>query len=131
VEGLEAAIERAGAYFEAGADMIFIEAPTTLLQIETIAKAVSGPKLLNMFHSGKTPVVPLEQLKKWGYQLVIVPSDLQRAAIKAMQMALDVIKREGHTESIQSQLVSFKEREAIIDTERYIALSNTPDSSSV
>ena len=92
VEGLEAAIERALAYAEAGADVIFVEAPTSEAQIETIARRVSTPKLLNMFEGGKTPLVPLDRLSALGYRIVIIPSDLQRAAIRAMQDVLTAIR---------------------------------------
>ncbi len=121
VEGFESAIQRACAYKAAGADMIFVEAPQTLEQITEIAERVPGPKLLNMFHSGKTPVVAKDLLKKLGYSLIIIPSDLQRAAIKAMQTTLQTILRDGHTESIANQLVSFKEREDIIETKKILA----------
>src|SRR3546814_5173296 len=56
VEGYDKAIERGHAYMEAGADMIFIEAPTPVEQIERIAKDLPYPKLINMFHGGKTPL---------------------------------------------------------------------------
>ena len=124
VEGFESAIKRALEYKQAGADIIFVEAPETLEQIEKIAQCIPGPKLLNMFHSGKTPVVAKERLKELGYSVVIIPSDLQRAAIKAMQTTLQVILSEGHTENIADQLVSFKEREAIIGTEKFLKGSN-------
>ncbi|MBX3710143.1 MAG: isocitrate lyase/PEP mutase family protein [Gammaproteobacteria bacterium] len=120
IDGTEAAIERGHCYAEAGADMLFIEAPTTLEQIERIGKELPYPKLLNMFHSGKTPIVELATLKSWGYQLVIDPSDLQRAAITAMQRTLKVIKQAGHSASISNELASFKEREEIIRTDEYI-----------
>lgn len=123
VEGIERALERAQAYFGAGADMLFVEAPTTVEQIELIGKTLKFPKLLNMFYSGKTPIVPLLQLKEWGYQLVITPSDLQRAAIKAMKSALEVLKKEGNTKGIHEQMVSFAEREIIIGTQDYMDIS--------
>lgn len=120
VDGFDAAIARAKAYVKAGADMIFVEAPQTIEQIEMIAKQVPGPKLINMFYGGKTPLVPLEQLADWGYQLIIIPSDLQRAAIHAMQKTLNVIKQEGDSSSIKDQLASFAEREKIIGTDQYL-----------
>src|SRR5918994_1875273 len=85
VEGLDAALERAHAYAEAGADVLFVEAPTSEAQIETIARRLPAPKLLNMFEGGKTPLVDLGRLRALGYRIVIIPSDLQRAAIRAMQ----------------------------------------------
>lgn len=121
-EGFASAIKRAQAYAKAGADMIFVEAPETLQQIEEIAQQVPGPKLINMFSGGKTPVIPVEQLKKLGYNIVIIPSDLQRASIKAMQTTLNVILKDGNSAAIENQLTSFKEREAIVGTEGYLAI---------
>ena len=120
VDGFDAAIERAKAYAEAGADMLFVEAPETVEQIEKIAKEIEKPKLINMFYGGKTPLVPVEQLKRWGYQIVIIPSDLQRAAIKSMQSVLTEIKANGDSQRIADELVSFSEREAIIGTDDYL-----------
>lgn len=122
VEGFDAAIERAGRYVDAGADMIFVEAPQTEQQIQHIAQAIKIPKLINMFYGGKTPLVPVETLQEWGYALVIIPSDCQRAAIKAMQNTLQVIKQNGDSAAIEDQLLTFKQREALIETEKYLAL---------
>jgi len=119
VEGIDAAIKRGHKYIEAGADMLFIEAPTTVEQVKKIAAELPYPKLLNMFYSGKTPIVPLKDLKSWGYNLVIDPSDLQRASIKAMQDVLQVIKKDGHSESVKENLVSFKQREEAINAKYY------------
>ena len=114
VEGFDAAIKRANDYAAAGADMIFVEAPQTLEQIQMIAQQVKAPKLINMFYGGKTPLVPANDLQKMGYQLVIIPSDLQRAAIRAMQNTLQAIKKDGDSKSVNDQLASFTEREKII-----------------
>lgn len=92
VEGFQRALDRAHAYLEAGADMIFVEAPETIEQIERIAREISQPKLINMFYGGKTPLVSIHRLQELGYQLSIIPSDLQRAAIRAMQQTLAAIK---------------------------------------
>lgn len=122
VEGFEAALDRARAYVEAGADMIFVEAPRTLTEIERVAREVPGPKLINMFHGGKTPLVPAAELKAMGYALVIIPSDLQRAAIRAMQDTLAAIARDGHSMAMEERMVSFKERERIVGTEAWLSL---------
>jgi 2-methylisocitrate lyase-like PEP mutase family enzyme len=120
VEGFSAAIERASAYGEAGADVLFVEAPTTEPEIAEIAKRLPGWKLINMFEGGKTPLLPVPRLQELGYHLVIIPSDTQRAAIKAMQRALGAIARDGSSASMTSDMVSFKEREAIIGTADYL-----------
>jgi 2-methylisocitrate lyase-like PEP mutase family enzyme len=121
VEGFEAAIERAAAYLEAGADMIFVEAPTTEQEIAEIARRLPGLKLINMFHGGKTPLLPAQRLQEHGYHVVIIPSDTQRAAIKAMQRVLAVIARDGSAAAMIDDMASFKEREAVVDTAGYLA----------
>ncbi len=122
VEGYEAALERAAAYLEAGADMIFVEAPTTEQQIADIARRLPGLKLINMFQGGKTPLLPASRLQEFGYHVVIIPSDTQRAAIKAMQRVLATIARDGSAAAMIEDMASFKEREAAVDTEGYLAL---------
>ena len=121
VEGLDAAVERAHAYAAAGADVIFIEAPVSMEQIEAIARRVSQPKLINMFQGGKTPLVPVPRLKALGYQIVIIPSDLQRAAIRAMDDVLAAIARDGSSAALAERMASFTEREAVVDTAAYLA----------
>jgi 2-methylisocitrate lyase-like PEP mutase family enzyme len=121
VEGLDAAVERAQAYAAAGADVIFIEAPVSVEQIEAIARRVPQPKLINMFQGGKTPLVPVARLKALGYQIVIIPSDLQRAAIRAMDDVLAAIARDGSSAALAERMASFTEREAVVDTAGYLA----------
>ena len=120
VTGFEDAIDRARAYVEAGADMLFVEAPQTIEQIEEIAKQAPGPKLINMFYSGKTPLVPTEDLKAMGYQLIIIPSDLQRAAVTAMREVLNVIKRDGNSGASADGMMTFQEREQLVKTKEFL-----------
>ncbi len=122
VEGFEAAIERGHAYAEAGADMIFVEAPTTEAEIEAVAKRLRHPLLINMFQGGKTPLVALDRLARWGYRVVIIPSDLQRASIRAMEDVLAAIKRDGNSAAMIDRMASFQEREAVVDTPGLLAL---------
>lgn len=120
VEGFAAAIDRASAYLDAGADVIFVEAPTSETEIAEIARRLPGFKLINMFEGGKTPLLPVSRLEALGYHIVIIPSDTQRAAIKAMQRALAAIASDGSAASMSADMVSFKEREAVIDTAAYL-----------
>jgi 2-methylisocitrate lyase-like PEP mutase family enzyme len=120
VEGFSAALDRAATYREAGADMIFVEAPTTEQEIAEVAKRVPGWKLINMFQGGKTPLLPAGRLQELGYQLVIIPSDTQRAAIRAMQRVLDAIARDGSSAAMTADMASFKEREAVVGTAGYL-----------
>ena len=74
-----------------------------------------------MFQGGKTPLVPVARLKALGYQIVIIPSDLQRAAIRAMDDALAAIARDGSSAALADRMVTFKEREDIVDTAGWLA----------
>lgn len=121
VEGFEATIDRSHAYMEAGADVIFVEAPTSVDQIEKIAELLPYPKLINMFASGKTPLIPTDRLGELGYSIVIIPSDLQRAAIFAMEQTLAAIRRDGSSAAFQNSMVSFGDREEIIGTKDWLA----------
>lgn len=125
VEGYDKTIERCHAYMEAGADVIFVEAPTSIEQIESIACDLPYPKLINMFHSGKTPLVPTQRLGELGYAIVIIPSDTQRAAIGAMTRTLEAIRRDGHSGSVRDEMVSFRDREVIVGTDAYVERSKT------
>jgi 2-methylisocitrate lyase-like PEP mutase family enzyme len=121
VEGFAAAIERAEAYIEAGADMIFVEAPRTETEIAEVARRLSGLKLINMFQGGKTPLLPVSRLAELGYHMVIIPSDTQRAAMRAMQKVLGIIARDGSAAAFASDMASFEERERAVDTAAILA----------
>jgi 2-methylisocitrate lyase-like PEP mutase family enzyme len=122
VEGLDAAIERARAYADAGADVLFVEAPVSEAQIAAVAARVRPPKLINMFEGGKTPPVPLARLAELGYRIVIIPSDLQRAAIRAMADVLAAIRRDGTSAAVADRMATFAERETVVDTATYLEL---------
>jgi 2-methylisocitrate lyase-like PEP mutase family enzyme len=121
VEGFDAAIDRCHAYVEAGADVAFLDAPTSEAQIADIARRLPGWKLINMFHGGKTPLLPVSRLQELGFHIVIIPSDLQRAAIKAMQRTLVAIARDGSSANVITDLAAFDEREALVATDEFLA----------
>ncbi len=87
VEGLEAALDRGEAYLEAGADVLFIEAPRTLLDMEQITKRFASrvPLLANMVEGGNTPISTADALHEKGFRLVIFPGGLARAVQRQMQ----------------------------------------------
>lgn len=124
VEGFDGAIARAKAYLKAGADVIFVEAPETIEQIEQIAAQIPQPKLINMFYGGKTPLIATQRLQELGYRVVIIPSDLQRAAIKAMQSTLAEIQKSGNSAKMAAELVSFQDREIIVGTKKFLAIDS-------
>ena len=94
VEGIDAALTRALRYVEAGADAVFVEAPESLEQLQRIVDEVPGPLVVNMFAGGRTPYLPADTLQEMGFAMALVPSDLQRAAVHAMQRAARVLHEE-------------------------------------
>lgn len=110
VEGMDAALDRAEAYREAGADMLFVEAPVGRAEVERVAKRFSNvPLLYNMAASGKTPDLPASELGELGFKLAIYPNWLILAAIPAMQGVLGELKRTGSIAGIRNNAATFKE----------------------
>jgi carboxyvinyl-carboxyphosphonate phosphorylmutase len=95
VSGLDDAIERANLYREAGADVIFFEAPQSLAEIERVAREVKAPLLANMVQGGKTPAVTVSELERLGFKIVIFPGVCMRAAVPAIESALQRLKQTG------------------------------------
>ncbi|WP_333845156.1 methylisocitrate lyase [Pelomicrobium sp.] len=95
VEGLEAAIERACAFVEAGADMIFPEAVTELDHYRRFAQAVKVPILANITEFGRTPLYTVEELRSAGVGIALYPLSAFRAAAKASQDVYETLRREG------------------------------------
>ena len=123
-EGLDGAIERAKVYAATGADMIFVEAPQSEEEVVAIAGALDTPLVINMFAGGKTPLMRADTLEALGYALMVVPSDLQRAAIASMQHVAHVLYAEGSTASIAERMVSFADREELVGLDGYRALED-------
>ncbi len=115
VEGLDGAIRRGNRYAEAGADLIFVEAPQSEGELRAIAREVRAPLLVNMFQGGRTPLVAPAVLAEMGYRVMIVPSDLQRAAIRAMQDAAAAVRATGTAAGLGERLTGFDERDALVD----------------
>jgi 2,3-dimethylmalate lyase len=108
VEGLDAALRRARRYWEAGADVLFVEAPQSVSEIEAVAEEFpDAPLLFNYAEGGKTPPVTYEFLREKGFSLVIFPVSLLLAATGAMRAALDRIKADGTPIELLPSLVPF------------------------
>jgi 2-methylisocitrate lyase-like PEP mutase family enzyme len=115
VNGFDDAIERARAFAKLGVDAIFVEAPQSEEELAEIPRRIPDvPLLVNVFKGGKTPMLPIQRLEQMGYRIAIYPSETQRAAIHAMRTTLATLKREGTTESIDTMLTTFKERDRVV-----------------
>lgn len=111
VHGLDDAISRARAYADAGADVLFVEAPTSEEGIETVARELRGvaPLVFNWAEGGRTPPLSLEHIGELGFSLVIFPVGALLAATAGMRSLLATLKDEGTPTSALSGLPSFGE----------------------
>jgi 2-methylisocitrate lyase-like PEP mutase family enzyme len=122
IEGLQSALDRMHAYLEAGADVAFVEAPQNAQELAAIPKAFDKPALANIFEGGKTPPLPRQELEAMGYRIGIYPSQTHRAAIAAAKKVLAVLKRDGDTAAIESELATFMDREDAVDSAGWRAI---------
>lgn len=123
VEGLDAALARSRRYLHAGADAVFVEAPEDREQLERIAGEIPGPLVVNMFAGGRTPYLPAAELEAMGYAMMLVPSDLQRAAIHAMRQAARALRRDGSTAAVADRMVDFTARDQLVGLAEQQALA--------
>ncbi|MFN8559142.1 MAG: isocitrate lyase/phosphoenolpyruvate mutase family protein, partial [Dehalococcoidia bacterium] len=105
-------------YRDAGADMVFIEAPQSVEEIEQIAARFDCPLLFNWADTGKTPPMPLARLEALGYKLVIYPVTTLYVATKAMMRAMESLRRVGTSAEIGGDLVTFNEFNSFIGLEQ-------------
>lgn len=118
VEGLQAALDRAKALVDAGADAIFAEAMADLSEFEAMRAAVDVPILANMTEFGKSDLFTVQQLQDVGVNMVIFPVSLQRIAMGAIERALDALATEG---SLASQVPLMQTRARLYEIVDYAA----------
>ena len=118
VDGFDAAVQRANAYRDAGADMIFPEGLATEDEFEQFAKECPGPLLANMTEFGKTPMITFDRFKEMEYSLVIYPLSMMRLAMGHVERGLRTLKSEGSVVSLLDQMQTRQEL--------YDALDYTP-----
>ena len=116
IDGIDAAVDRARRFVDAGADAVFPEALTSLAEYETLRRAVDVPLLANMTEFGKTPLFTVTQLADVGVNLVIWPVSLLRRAMGAAERALDGLMAEG---TLESQLPHMQHRADLYDLVDY------------
>lgn len=109
VEGLSAAIERAGAYRDAGADVLFVEAPESEAEVAEVARAFpETPLLFNWVERGRTPMLPLERIAELGFALVIFPVATLFSATAGMQRYLASLRSTGTPAAALDDAVEFQ-----------------------
>jgi 2-methylisocitrate lyase-like PEP mutase family enzyme len=119
VEGFEAGLDRAAAYLEAGADVLFIEALQTREQLAEAGRRFGArvPLLANMVEGGKTPMLPLPELAALGFRIAIYPGAMVRVLGHAAREYLRVLRTEGSTLSHRAHMLDFTQLNALIGTD--------------
>ena len=109
-------------YREAGADLLFVEAPQTAGELGAIPSRVPGRHICNLVFGGKTPLLPREQLADMGYAGILYANAALQAAVKAMARVLGHLHGSGSLAGMEEALVSFEERQRVINQPRFKAL---------
>lgn len=114
VEGVDAAIERANAYAGAGADLVFVEAPTTRELLAELPTRIAAPLLANMVEGGATPLCDVRELGEMGYRVVLFANTALRSAMQAVRSSLVVLREDGGSGRLLDALVDWDERQRLV-----------------
>jgi 2-methylisocitrate lyase-like PEP mutase family enzyme len=114
VHGIEDALDRAFAYSEAGADIIFVEAPNTIEQLLQITSSLKGiPQVINLVEGGKTPLISLQEAEEIGFKIMLCANTVLRSAIKGITDSLKILKEEGSQENLLNKICTWEERQSL------------------
>jgi len=128
VEGFERAIERAALYRDAGADVLFVEAPKTRVELKRIPPALGGvPLMANMVEGGKTPPLSAAELESMGFALVIFPGGIVRALGRMAREYYASLAARGTSEPFRSRMLDFTSINELIGTPEMLALGKRYD----
>jgi 2-methylisocitrate lyase-like PEP mutase family enzyme len=128
--GIEAALERGELYREAGADVIFVEAPESAEELAEISRCLDGPLLVNIVEGGATPQLPAQELGALGFAIVLYANAALRGAVRGMQVVLEHLRRTGSTAGALDQMVGWEQRQELVGKPFFDELSEryaTPD----
>jgi 2-methylisocitrate lyase-like PEP mutase family enzyme len=123
VEGFDAAMDRARAYGEAGADALFVEAPGSLEQLASVPQVLGRglPLMANMVEGGRTPIHGAAALESMGYRLVIFPGGVVRAMALAAQEFYGALLKDGTSDAFRNRMFDFDQLNAVIGTPEMLA----------
>lgn len=117
--GLQAAIDRAGAMIEAGADVTFVEAPTSAEELAQIARTLSVPQVANIVFGGRTPELGQQKFAALGFGCVLYANAALQAALRASHDVLVALKQEGSLASVTDRLAGFDIRQQTVAKPKY------------
>ncbi|MFF5987118.1 isocitrate lyase/PEP mutase family protein [Prauserella flavalba] len=113
-EGLDAACERAAAYLEAGADVIFVEAPENVGEMREITRRVPGLHVANMVEGGRTPILSRQELGELGFAVALYANATMRGAVVGMREVLNHLGKHGDTRGAADLMISWEDRQALV-----------------
>ncbi|KRE39058.1 carboxyvinyl-carboxyphosphonate phosphorylmutase [Janibacter sp. Soil728] len=120
VHDIDEAIRRAHLYAEAGADVLFLEAPRTVEEMERVGRELAGlPLVVNVVEGGKTPELSLPEYDALGFKVVLFANFLMRTLMHAGQLALEHLATHGESGSYADRMVSWQERQAIVNLDAF------------
>ena len=122
IDGIEAAIARAHAFIEAGADATFVEAPVSFEEMERIARELPAPQIANIVFGGKTPDPGRARLKEMGFAGVLYANALLQAALRASGEVLSCLRDDGSLDAVAGRLAGFEERQRAVAKPMWDAL---------
>jgi 2-methylisocitrate lyase-like PEP mutase family enzyme len=114
VRGLEEAVARGKLYEQAGADVVFLEAPTTIEELKVAAGSFAVPTMANLIEGGKTPFLSASELEALGFRIAAYPHSLILTCIRSIQKTLAALKEHGTTKSVVDGMADFKELDELI-----------------
>ena len=122
VLGLDAAIERAQAFIEAGADVTFVEAPRTVEEMAAIPQRLAVPQIVNLVAGGLTPMLGQDELRRMGFAFILYANAALQAAIHGMQEVLRHLHDHGSLDATVDKVATFTERQRLVAKPFYDAL---------
>ncbi|MBK1714714.1 isocitrate lyase/PEP mutase family protein [Rubrivivax gelatinosus] len=121
-QGFEAAVERAQAFAEAGADLLFVEAVTQADEVRALPQRLARPQLMNMVIGGRTPIFGADELAGLGYGLVLYANAALQGAVAGMQRALTALRDAGELHEASGLVTPFAERQRLVGKPEWDAL---------
>ncbi|MEW5908984.1 MAG: oxaloacetate decarboxylase [Thermodesulfobacteriota bacterium] len=118
VYGIDEALERAHAYVEAGADLIFVEAPTSVSEMKRINDSIHAPTLAIQIEGGKTPLLTTKELEAFGYNIVVYPNAPIYAVSWALRELWRTLRNDGSTKAFMDRMINFDEFNTLVGLDK-------------
>jgi 2-methylisocitrate lyase-like PEP mutase family enzyme len=123
--GLSEALDRMQAYREAGADVLFVEAPESVDEMKKAVAAIPGPHIVNMVEGGLTPILPMAELAEIGFAIVLYANSVMRAGMMGMRSVAQHLVKTGDTLAVDDQIAGWEFRQSLVRKQFFDELVDT------